>query len=195
MIILILRQAEYKMALDNAILGFLQYAPLSGYDLKAVFDASVQNFWSADQSQIYRTLGKLEQQGLVEVEHVEQDNRPDRKVYHITDEGSSAFLQWLKTPLPKKGNHIAELIQIFFAGNLSDEDILILFKRLTDYCQKSLDHLRSFSIETGKKDKEVPKRDAFFWMLTLDYGICVTEANLKWLKDVTVRIENGEYKE
>ena len=44
------------MSLDHAILGFLNYKPLSGYDLKKVFDSSVRHFWYADQSQIYRTL-------------------------------------------------------------------------------------------------------------------------------------------
>ena len=47
------------MSLEYAILGFLNYLPLSGYDLKKMFDTSVQHFWPADQSQIYRTLARL----------------------------------------------------------------------------------------------------------------------------------------
>ena len=71
------------MSLEHAILGFLNYRPLSGYDLKKVFDNSVRHFWPADQSQIYRTLAKL-----AEWEHVEQEivrglDRPDRKEYRI----------------------------------------------------------------------------------------------------------------
>ena len=42
------------MSLEYAILGFLCYKPLSGYDLKKIFDNSVQHFWPADQGQIYR---------------------------------------------------------------------------------------------------------------------------------------------
>jgi hypothetical protein len=44
------------MSLEFAILGFLNYQPYSGYDLKKIFDTSVRHFWPADQSQIYRTL-------------------------------------------------------------------------------------------------------------------------------------------
>jgi PadR family transcriptional regulator AphA len=73
------------MSLEHAILGFLNYGPSSGYDLKKVFDVSVQHFWPADQSQIYRTLSRLEDEGWAEMELVEQEDRPDRKVYHITE--------------------------------------------------------------------------------------------------------------
>ncbi|MCE1255059.1 MAG: PadR family transcriptional regulator, partial [Anaerolineae bacterium] len=47
------------MSLEYAILGFLQYQPLSGYDLKKIFDQTVSHFWPATQSQIYRTLDRL----------------------------------------------------------------------------------------------------------------------------------------
>lgn len=75
------------MSLDHAILGFLNYHPYTGYDLKKIFDFSVQHFWSADQSQIYRTLNRLTDAGYVEMEKVAQEDRPDRKVYHITGAG------------------------------------------------------------------------------------------------------------
>ena len=52
------------MSLEYAILGFLNYQPFSGYDLKKLFDTSVRHFWPADQSQIYRTLARLTEQGL-----------------------------------------------------------------------------------------------------------------------------------
>jgi len=40
------------MSLQHAILGFLNYKSLTGYDLKKIFDTSVRHFWAADQSQI-----------------------------------------------------------------------------------------------------------------------------------------------
>ena len=77
------------MSLDYAILGFLNYRPLSGYDLKKMFDTSVQHFWTADQSQIYRILARLAKQKWVQVEVIEQTSRPDRKIYHITPDRQS----------------------------------------------------------------------------------------------------------
>ena len=81
------------MSLEHAILGFLNYRPLTGYSLKKIFDTSVQHFWPADQSQIYRTLSRLEEDGWAKMEVVEQENRPNRKVYHITDSGQEELKQ------------------------------------------------------------------------------------------------------
>jgi PadR family transcriptional regulator AphA len=52
------------MSLDHAILGFLSYSPFTGYDLKKFFDQSVRHFWLADQSQIYRTLSRLNEESM-----------------------------------------------------------------------------------------------------------------------------------
>lgn len=60
------------MSLEYAILGFLNYKPQSGYDLKKIFDTSVRHFWAADQSQIYRILTRLTERGLVEMSVIEQ---------------------------------------------------------------------------------------------------------------------------
>ncbi len=88
------------MSLEYAILGFLCYKPLSGYDLKKIFDNSVQHFWPADQGQIYRTLARLADQGWAEIEVVEQSQRPDRKVYHLTPTGHEELHRWLAGPVP-----------------------------------------------------------------------------------------------
>ena len=48
------------MSLNNGILGFLSMKPLSGYDIKKLFNMSAAFFWPADQAQIYRTLKSLE---------------------------------------------------------------------------------------------------------------------------------------
>jgi DNA-binding PadR family transcriptional regulator len=98
-------------------LGFLSYKPHSGYDLKAVFDASVQHFWPADQSQIYRTLSRMEKKSWVEGEVIKQEDRPDRKVYHITPAGRNELREWLSAPLPPTNVRNAELIQCSSLSN------------------------------------------------------------------------------
>jgi DNA-binding PadR family transcriptional regulator len=112
------------MALEYAILGFLNYQPLTGYDLKKVFDRSIRHFWHADQSQIYRTLSRLTEDGAVKMEIVEQTDRPDRKVYSITPAGRERLLNWLKQPFPDEDSRSKPLVQMFFSGQISDERIL-----------------------------------------------------------------------
>jgi PadR family transcriptional regulator, regulatory protein AphA len=100
------------MSLEHAILGFLNYRPMSGYDLKKIFDTSVRHFWPADQAHIYRTLNRLAEQGLATMEVVEQEVRPDRKVYHITPEGREHLHEWLLSPLPFGENRISQQLPL-----------------------------------------------------------------------------------
>ena len=116
------------MSLDHAILGFLNYQPFSGYDLKKIFDTTVRHFWPADQSQIYRTLGRLTEEGFVKMETVEQTSRPDRKVYHITPAGRRELTDWLVGPPPLDPTRSSALVQVFFAGQLSDGELLSKFE-------------------------------------------------------------------
>lgn len=180
-----------QMSLEHAILGFLNYKPLSGYDLKALFDLSVKHFWPADQSQIYRTLSKLAESDFAEIEVVEQDERPDRKIYHITETGKEELHRWLLTPPPAKSDRVAELIQIFFAGQLNDEEALSILRHHADKTRNSLTTLERLT--DCAKEYEGPPRDMFFWGLTLDYGISMKRASLVWVEDVIERIESGDY--
>src|SRR4030042_3369491 len=104
------------MSLDHAILGFLNYQPFSGYDLKKIFDNTVQHFWPADQSQIYRTLARLTEQGCIDMEKGEQTTRPDRKVYHITESGRRELSGWLMSPPQMEATRSTALVQVFFLG-------------------------------------------------------------------------------
>lgn len=180
------------MSLAHAILGFLNDGPLSGYDLKSKFDASVRHFWPADQSQIYRTLSRLAEQGHAEIEVVEQEVRPDRKVYHITDSGREELHRWLASDLPVGGQRIAALVQIYFAGKLTDEEILRMLRGLAGKMRAGLDQLKAVRVGIRPAECAVT-RDSFFRPLTLDYGITITQANLDWLEGVIDKVERGEH--
>ena len=52
--------------LSYAILGLIDKERITGYDLTKRFNASVADFWSANQSQIYPELKKLVQPELVQ---------------------------------------------------------------------------------------------------------------------------------
>jgi DNA-binding PadR family transcriptional regulator len=187
------------MSLDHAILGFLNYGPLTGYELKKIFDNSVQHFWPADQSQIYRTLGRLVTSQMAEVERVRQESRPDRKVYTITDAGRQEFRRWMTTTLPPQDNRSAELIQVFFAARLSDEQVLDLFRPHAEGLRRLLDvyarvpQVVNQNILPEQAAEFCPTaRDQFFWMLTLECGVTMARAELEWIESVIQRIENHQ---
>jgi PadR family transcriptional regulator, regulatory protein AphA len=181
------------MSLDHAILGFLNYRPYSGYDLKKFFDTSVRHFWPADQSQIYRTLSRMSEAGWVDIEVIPQETRPARKVYHITEIGRQELRAWLVAPLPPEENRSAEMIQVFFAAQLSDDEILAIFERTITLLRSGLEHYAQIprNIEAYSEYTHSP-REFFFWMLTLDVGIHNLRASLIFLEDLVQRIHNGE---
>ena len=77
------------------VLGLLEYwGPMSGYDLKRLFDHVLAPMWGAVHSQIYHELRRMSTLGWVEMERVEQEARPDRKVYQITQKGLEALRAW-----------------------------------------------------------------------------------------------------
>jgi PadR family transcriptional regulator AphA len=181
------------MSLEHAILGFLNYRPMSGYDLKKIFDGSVRHFWPADQAQIYRTLSRLGEKGLAEMEVVEQEDRPDRKVYHITESGQEQLRQWLATPLPFEENRSAPMVQVFFAGQLSDEEVIAMFGRVAAFMRMGLQQYEQIpqGIEAYADYVQSP-RQFFFWMLTLEIGKMMARTNLEWIESVIERIRSGD---
>lgn len=88
------------MALEHAIMVSLAERPGTGYEIGQQFDRSIGFFWSATHQQIYRTLKKLHDDGLVSFEPVAQVGRPDKKVYTLSDTGREALRDWVMTPTP-----------------------------------------------------------------------------------------------
>lgn len=181
------------MSLEFAILGFLNYHPYTGYDLKKIFDTSIRHFWPADQSQIYRTLGRLTEQGLAKMEKIPQEDRPDRKVYHITDAGRTELLKWLAGPPPHGEPRSAPLIQVFFAGQLSDEEVLAKFEGFAALMRAILAQYDQVPAQIGPYQEEITSpREHFFWLLTLDNGIRSMRANIEWAESVIDQIRAGK---
>jgi len=87
------------MAISHSILASLiDERPCSGYDLAKQFKHRLGFFWKASHQQIYRELSKLEQDGLVLSEIVPQENRPDKKVYRVTESGKKYLVDWMMQP-------------------------------------------------------------------------------------------------
>ena len=184
------------MSLEYAILGFLNYHPYTGYDLKKIFDTSIRHFWPADQSQIYRTLARLTEPGHAEMEKVPQEDRPDRKVYHITETGRAALLGWLAGPPPMDEPRSAPLIQVFFTGQLSNEAILAKFEGFAAIMRAILAQYEQVPNQIGPYQQEITSpREYFFWLLTLENGIHSMRANLEWAESIIERIKTGQVPE
>lgn len=181
------------MSLEYAILGFLNYKPLSGYDLKRVFDSSVRHFWYADQSQIYRTLNQLNKDGLTQIERIEQTEHPGKNIFHITDKGRAALREWLCAPFPSQKPHDAPLIKTFFAGMLDDEQILAKFEEAKNIFQmenKRYSHAGEHF--HGLVDAVNSPREYYFWMLTVELGVRTMQLQTEWAEKVIQMLKENQ---
>lgn len=178
------------MPLAHAILGFLDYEPMTGYDLKKIFDQSVAHFWSATQSHIYKALENLEADGFVESKIIPQEGRPNRKEYHITKKGRAELRQWVSTPLPLSQTREAWLIQIFFAHNNSNEEIAALLKARAEEIHQVLEAFRTqipSSMEEGAAKPDMTRMQQL-WQITADYGAAYYEAELVWIEKTLQKV-------
>ncbi len=174
------------MSLSHAILGLLSLKPMTGYDLKHMaFDRTITHFWKADQAQIYRTLDRMAEQGWVDCTVEVQHDRPNRKVYNITQDGQAELLRWLQVDQPLVTYREPFLVQLFFADLLPDEAVLKLIDVQIALHEEQLAAFDAIHIrppdETRPDEIGSPRAHAF-WQMTLDLGKAQEEAYLTWLR-------------
>jgi len=87
------------MSVRNAILGLLAQQPRHGYELRAAFEALIggDDIWNVKPAQIYTTLTRLEEAGLVHRDGVEQDGGPEKRIYSLTTSGRHELAEWFVT--------------------------------------------------------------------------------------------------
>lgn len=79
----------------NLILALLAKQPAHGYELKIQIETALGKLWpKINVGQIYVTLKRLERDGLVRSETIEQSDRPDKKVFELTPAGHDALVDW-----------------------------------------------------------------------------------------------------
>ena len=179
--------------LKYILLGFLNYEPMTGYDLKSLIDGSTAHFWHAYHSQIYTTLRKMEQDGLVTSVIDNSDEKLERRIYHITDLGKSKFKQWLEknlTELPPSKD--ALLVRLFFSASRDRDSVLDELQFQRQLHQQQLETYQKIEPEksSAKTDHIDFEREAKFWRMTLELGLSYEQMYLKWLDETIAKIES-----
>ena len=166
------------MRLRHAILGLLSREPQSGYDLNRAFNSSIVYFWYADQSQIYRTLDRLEADGAISTQVIPQNGRPDRRVHSLTESGRAELDAWLMSPLEPATVKDPLLARVFFAARLGHEGLDELLSKAEERFRRELEALEA--IDFG--DVDVGDLDTTMKAAVLRYGIDGTKAQLEWVR-------------
>jgi DNA-binding PadR family transcriptional regulator len=105
---------------QEVLLALLAGEPSHGYQLRARLALALGPLAGAlNDGQVYVTLNRLEKAGLVTPKRVGQPDRPDRKVYALTDTGRERVNSWLADtswPKPAPAEFHLKLVAAAAAG-------------------------------------------------------------------------------
>ena len=190
------------MAIDYAILGLLSWRPMTGYDIKKMFAGSAAFYWSGNNNQIYTTLVKLHENGMVTREVEIQEDSPARKIYSITPKGQSELKNWLfSEPEPPELKNTF-LIQLAWADQLRPEELDMLLEKYESEIQMQVSML-----QTQKQQKNIAPsgkvrdayinaslartpREAVLWGMIQENWISFYENELKWVRKLRKQLSN-----
>jgi len=185
------------MSLKHGLLGLLCYEPMTGYELDKVFKGSLGYFWHAKGSQIYSELDSMERKGWLTSERVMQEEKPNKRVYTVTDKGKTEFMDWISSPEADIKNAVniksPFLMRVFFSGETPKSQTLELLRSFRDVCLA-----RIVAIDEAKED--IPTGEpayidqAIYWKLTASYGEIMNRARIEWADKAIATLETHEPK-
>lgn len=87
------------MDVKTLCLGVLSSGACSGYEIRKAFEEGpFSHFQDAGYGSIYPALKRLTEDGLVVCSEMQQESRPDKKVYRITASGRQALFDAVNKP-------------------------------------------------------------------------------------------------
>tara|TARA_R110000824_G_scaffold155226_3_gene327677 strand:- start:2812 stop:3399 length:588 start_codon:yes stop_codon:yes gene_type:complete len=128
------------------LLSVLMAGPATGYDIKKILEQEVSKIVDVTISNIYPALNELAAEGLVTFERVEQENRPNKKVYEITEAGRTVCIDALMTCDARQRLRSEFMFMLSFAPYLPRSRVAELLQhRLNDTASanESLDALEA----------------------------------------------------
>jgi PadR family transcriptional regulator, regulatory protein AphA len=161
------------VSLRYAILGLLQLAPSTGYELTQRFDDSLSHAWHAGHSQIYPELSKLEEAGLVEV--VGEGARNSR-TFGITDQGRTSLRDWLTETTPSRHQRNETALRWFLVFLLPPDDRRAVLERELAHVEAHDAALRAQGAELDAQGRVGGFRPV------MELGFAMNGTMLAWLR-------------
>lgn len=181
------------ITLSYALLGLLAVQPFSGYDLARLMKRPVGLFWQARHSQIYPELARLESGGFVTHETVEQEDRPDKKIYKISESGLAALRQWVSGPVEPAPMRDELILKAFCLWLADPPQAITLFQEEEQrHLEQLAQYERTLAEGAAEIDPEVELATTpqFGSYLILNWGIRYEREYADWCRWVVEQLEN-----
>lgn len=171
------------MPLKHGILGLLNYRPMTGYDINRIFQTGIAFFWHAQTSQIYKELTTLMKNKWVESETIVQNDKPNKKLFHITEEGRLELGRWLKdadlSEIMKYKNPM--LVKIFFSSQVNVDMTMRLLEKYIQECKAVIERMNQDLPMLSEFETKIQKdHESFYWGMTMTYGFMYYQNEIKW---------------
>ncbi|WP_236243630.1 PadR family transcriptional regulator [Streptomyces sp. CC228A] len=172
------------MALRNAVMAALLEGEASGYDLAKGFDASVANFWMAAPQQLYRELDRMEREGLIAARVVEQERRPNKRLFSLTEAGMAAVRAYVAEPPGKPTTIRDELMVKVQCADVGD--IAAVRAAITERMEWAAAKLARYErlnerlLRGRTEDEYCAQAERIGPYLTLLRGMAFERENLQW---------------
>lgn len=181
------------MSLSYAVLSLINYKPMTGYDLKKLFDDSINFFWSAQTSQIYRELKTWEQKGCIVSTVQPSEKGPEKRIYRITEQGIESLTNWL-SDMPDEvdeDNRNAFLLRLFLLSQLGVEELVFQLKKRLKKYRRDLKNLKDVEGKMQEYAHMIGKQEeVHFWKIILSRGFHDVESHIRWAEESLEYLEN-----
>jgi DNA-binding PadR family transcriptional regulator len=172
--------------LGYALLGLLQQAPLSGYDLRKFFSATPMMSFSDSPGSIYPALRRLEHRRLIRSQVEERAGLRRRRLFRLTPAGLAELRAWQTRPITRDDivRAIDELMLRFSfmdqtLGREAAQSFLRTLRReLTKYLPGLHEHLAAHRAKMPLSGR-----------LALESGIAGYESLLRWTRSALANYE------
>ncbi|MEU2436011.1 MULTISPECIES: PadR family transcriptional regulator [Streptomyces] len=172
------------MALRNAVMAALLEGEASGYDLAKAFDASVANFWTAAPQQLYRELERMHEEGLIAARVVEQERRPNKRLFSLTEAGMEAVRAYVAEPFGKPTAIRDELLVKVQCADVGDIDaVKAAITERMEWAEAKLaryERLRERLLAGRTENEYFAEAERIGPYLTLLRGMAFEKENLQW---------------
>lgn len=181
--------------LGYALLGLLARESLTGYELAARMRERIGFFWGAGHSQIYPELAKLEERGLVAHEPVEQEGKPDKKVYSITEAGWGALVGWAAVPAKPRPIRDEMTLKVYSLWAVGPVEAAALYRTEALRHEEQLaeyERIRDWMKEEWAEALRDPRTPEFASYATLRRGLGYEREYAEWCRWVAERLDSAE---
>jgi len=175
-----------------ALLGILNHTSGSGYDIKKVCDSSIGHFWNENFGHIYPVLQRMEDEGLITKEVQQNEGRPAKNIFSITEKGKEELDKWLLLPIEREPIRSELLLKIFLSRDVPVKNIIERIREIKSDSEKDLIKYSEIDGILRSGEVKVDKKSLVLWLTTINYGKQSEEAKIKWCDETIKSLEEIE---